>query len=490
MVTSRTRRIAGLAVALGASAALLAGTATAPTASALSIGDVGVLPLAAACDAGSGVKDEDRVLITNWLNAEADCTDSSKAVLVPLADGVLGLFLPDLGLSTGSLNGAAAVGLTGLAPAKAKIKGTGYTTALSLVGGNSSATADYYFALAIALASGGSTSTADALFGSAVALSTLSNTADAQALPWGVALSNSSGVLKTRNTSATALLGIASASSAIDGAEDAVCTAAYGQASVAKKNGDNVTSCTSVLYIFQQHQDGSGPVWYAIKNPLDLDLVSPFGDDIADLLSTVGGGVTGGLLPEQVLDLLAGKFVPAFGSDIVRVSFDGTPKIESDLADWLGSLFGATSAGGTVRTAAYSSTPALSFLDDDRGISGDEAGDAAPAKLTALSTTETRSRTTSGTPGKLQLGTAATGSADDAPAETGNQLTLGGTETGSGTPGAATPTVGGSVGATGGGEADSGPAAGTDAGTSGSITSGGEPSTATESAGGGLKAAS
>ena len=57
--------------------------------------------------------------------------------------------------------------------------------------------------------------------------------------------------------------------------------------------------------------------------------------------------------PDDLADILAGRIIPKFGSDIVRVSFDGgTPKIETDLLDWLGGLVNPSNANLNLRAAS------------------------------------------------------------------------------------------------------------------------------------------
>lgn len=141
----------------------------------------------------------------------------------------------------------------------------------------------------------------------------------------------------------------------------AVCTAVYAEASVKASNGDNKASCTGVLFIFQQYQNGKdGDVWYAIKNPLDIGLVSPVSATLAGGISTVLQAMG---MPEILADAMSGQFVPKFGSDIVRVSFNGgTPKVETDLPDWIGGLLGSTSTNA-LTTQLTSAVPAAASAD-------------------------------------------------------------------------------------------------------------------------------
>lgn len=440
MATSQTRRNrhrrrkAGAAVAVGASAALLAGTLTAPPAQAallpLSIGSIGeALPgLVAACDAG------DPEVSEGLLGSTADCTNASPWLLTTIADALFGVVAPDLAglISIGGLNGALAtsglevdLGLLGpsnvVIPGTAVISGSGYTTAITILGGEAKANADYILAGAVAVAATGGIANADALFGVGVASAIgrpatqidlvvvdigaprVENSASARALPLGIAIANSSVTLGEVVTGAitnvpqwrastVALGGITAAYRAVDGSQGAVCTAAYGEARVHKQTLDddgNVTdsqrtnSCTSVLFIFQKQQNvgkHGGFEVYAIKNPFDIGLVSPYGDDIADLISGISGGIVD-LGPLN--DVLAGKFVPEFQSDIIRIVMDPAgPKVETDLFDWLGGLSTSTGLSGVLPTQTLLGTEALGMTEDpgDDDISslsslGDTGGD-------------------------------------------------------------------------------------------------------------------
>ena len=406
---ARRRRKAGALVATGAATAVLAaGSLTAPQAQALSLGDLNLPPLVAACNAGGAVVSQGPV--------SADCSGANKAVVATVGDAILGLFLPDLGLSLAGMNGALATPGVELnlqnplkpnlvIPGSASIKGTGYNTALVILGGEASAKSDYFLAGAVALAGGGGKASADSLFGASVATAVgrpaaqvgpigapaLRNSATAQSLPLGFAIANSSNILvpngsgalaAERHATATALAGIASASSAMDGSERAVCTAAYGAASVTAKDGSNVRSCTSILFIFQQSQVGGDPVVYAIKNPFAIGLVSPFGDDLASFIANAIDTLAPDEVPDVLIDLIAGKFVPEFQSDIVRISFEnGTPKLGTDLPEWLGGLFaGLGSQSGPTnttaqRTAFVAPGQAPSSVSQKVVDDGDEAAD-------------------------------------------------------------------------------------------------------------------
>lgn len=439
----RRRKAAGL-VAVGASAALMGGL-LAPPAPAdaallpLSLGSIGaVLPVGvASCDAGDSEVQKDLLNL-----AAADCTQASPWLLTSIADALLGVVAPDIAglISIGGLNGALATAgpegdvslwppsLSAYIPGSATISGSGYTTAITMLGGESTARADYILAAAVAVAATGGIASADSLFGVSIASAIgrpatqagigpwalgsprVENSAKAKSLPAGIAIANSSltvgelfsGLLQNvpqHRTSAVALGGVAAAYRSFDGSQGAVCTALYGEARVRKEtlnNAGDVTSsqrtnsCTSVLFIFQKQQNvdqHDGFVVYAIKNPLDIGLVSPFGDNIADLFSEIGGSLFD-LGPLN--DVLAGKFVPEFQSDIVRIVMtDDGPKLDSDLPEWIGGLFGglfgATGAAGNALFSGASSganagTAAFQSLDFD-----DDASEPSTLALDALS---------------------------------------------------------------------------------------------------------
>ncbi|WP_345314021.1 hypothetical protein [Gordonia alkaliphila] len=335
--------------ATSASAALLMGGITAPPANAVI--DIG-LPGVVSCDPGKS-ESSDPLL---GPESKADCTDAQTSVIATIGDAILGVVLPDFPLGLSSLNGAIAVpvqdplGAVTLVPAFATISGTGYNTALAILGGNATASSDYFASGAIAIAALDGTANADALFGGALALG-VAGTATAQALPLGIAIANAMPIIGGGSADATALGGIATATTTIFGDRDVVCTALYGTASIADEDGKSQGSCTSVLFIFQQNSAGEGePTWYAIKNPFDVGLMSPFGDNFADLMAGLGGVLP---LPPELIDLMAGKFVPQFQSDLVRISFDGgSPKVESDLPDFLGGLFGQNDTSATTNASA------------------------------------------------------------------------------------------------------------------------------------------
>ncbi|MCK0439334.1 hypothetical protein MUG78_07645 [Gordonia alkaliphila] len=362
----RRKKAAGL-VAVGASATLLAGGLMPAQANAFGLGD---LPFVAQCGPGGYEKDGfefDPIIAPKVkLTGTADCRDAQPSILATIGDALIGVVMPGMPLKLSTFNTAIATpglgeegtfipGISVLwpIPGVATIKGTGYNTAIVVLGGEATASSDYYMAGAVAIAAMGGVANADALFGGALATAIsvpliTKNSATAKALPMGFAIANSAHLLKGADVSATALGGIASASSAIDGSQDAVCTAVYAQASVTdSKNGKNIESCTSVLFIFQQYQEGDGPVWYAIKNPLDVNQVSPFGDNIADLLAKVGKLVTGGALPDPIVEAMAGKFVPELKGSIVRVSFqDGMAVFATDLPQFFQGIFGQSRASG------------------------------------------------------------------------------------------------------------------------------------------------
>ncbi|MFT4086903.1 MAG: hypothetical protein QM658_07050 [Gordonia sp. (in: high G+C Gram-positive bacteria)] len=400
-LTRRARRRAGSFVAVGAAAALIAGV-LAPAAPAKA-----ALVDSFTCEAGSNAFTEtpDRDIgVPPLLGVEkgqvgtVDCRDSQASVVGAVADRLLGILVPDLPVGLGSFNRAVVLvnpaaltptigGWTPFGPTNAKIKGSGYTSALAALSADSSAQAQGYLSAALAIAATGGTavSTADFL-GLSVASAIGANAVDlpglpsvkpvakAHALPGGVAIAVVT--LNDDRADVTALGGVAMATSNPIDKGKAVCTAVYAAASVKSGSGANADSCTGVLFVFQQYQTGNGPVWYAIKNPLDVGLVSPMSETltggIAQILQVLG-------LPAIVADGLSGKVVPEFKSDVVRISFvNGTPKVESDLGDWLDRLLGGASnplATTTSTTLTNASAKKVNLRTSDAGRVEDPAGD-------------------------------------------------------------------------------------------------------------------
>ncbi|MCF8608709.1 hypothetical protein L5G28_00820 [Gordonia sp. HY285] len=146
-----------------------------------------------------------------------------------------------------------------------------------------------------------------------------------------------------------------------------MCTALYGTASVSD-GGDNLSSCTSVLFIFQQSQQGDGPVVYAVKNPFSLALASP----LAELLPVIGMAEQLGLelpFPKAVTDLLGVGFMPTFTDDLIRIVMsDDGPKIETD-------LFGAKDAATTATPTALAAKHTSPQAADDDAVAADAVTD-------------------------------------------------------------------------------------------------------------------
>lgn len=375
---NRRRRKAGALVATGAATAMLAGGLTAAPANADLLEDLGAV---FTCEAGSGVytatpAEDVTILGTGWVEGQVgsvNCEDSSPSVIAQVGDAVLGVIVPDLPIGLSSFNRAVIIpnpasltptvlGHTFFAPTNSTIRGNGYTFALAAISADATAEANNYLSGAIALASTGGTANSTAtIFGAALATAVGANVAEipgvpgikpsatADALPGGVAITIVA--LNGDQAKSKALGGIAMATSnPLDvlatpetGGAQAVCTAIYAEASVKAQNGDNKSSCQGVLFILQRYQKGAdGPTWYAIKNPLDVNLLSPMSATLTDGISTVLQIIG---LPEVVADALSGQFVPEFGSDIIRISFDGdSPQIETDLPEWIGGLFGSNNA--------------------------------------------------------------------------------------------------------------------------------------------------
>ena len=289
---------------MAAAAALFAGGLTAPPAQALEIPGV-----TAECAPGDPVGDPP---------SGADCADASPWIAAPVIDAVIEALAPGLGVSVTDLNGAFVI----LGPGSSTISGNGFNMALGGLTGSATANAQTPLSGAIALGIGG-TSNATASLGGISLAAAIGGETNANALPLGVTVALGVG----SDASATALGGFAGAFPTLNEAGDeqgpnqAVCTALYATASYTDAGG-GTTSCTSVLFIFQQSQDADGPVVYAIKNPLSLGLTSPLG-----ALGTLLGGFS------EELGVLAGtSFLPVFQEDLIRIVMnDDGPTIESDL---------------------------------------------------------------------------------------------------------------------------------------------------------------
>ena len=299
---SRRRKAAGL-VAAGAASALLAGTLTPPApAEAASI----IETLGGCLAGGANV-------------GTSDCSEADKSIIAELGDGIIQLIAPDaLPFKLSDLNGAA-----GIFGGTAKIKGSGFNTAIGGLG-DATANADLWLSGAISLGILGNAHSS-ALFGLAAAVGALGGTANADALPGGVAIASIVG-MPDGTANSTALGGITAAIANVADPK-AVCTALYGTASVTD-DGDNVSSCTSVLFIFQQSQEGDDPVVYAIKNPLDIQLTGLMPEQVAAPILQILEALQA---PAALGDILVGNFIPYFGSDIVNIQFvDGVPRSEPE----------------------------------------------------------------------------------------------------------------------------------------------------------------
>ncbi|WLP92724.1 hypothetical protein [Gordonia sp. NB41Y] len=359
------RRAAGVLVAAAATTALAIGGTNSAAQAAL----VPTVPGASAgCDAGDAEVRGGTFLLSEVL---ADCTGSSPSIVAQIADGLIGVFAPDLPVRLSTFNGAnATTALPGVGPsAYATIEGTGYASALVALGGYATANAQNHVSGAIAIAGLGGISNADAnLLGLALALTAGPGTANATALPGGIVIVDVLGDLipigGTVTAEATALGGIASALwNPIDGGQ-AICTAVYATASVSR-GGNNIDSCTSVLFIFQKYQHGDGPEVYAIKNPFSVVLVSPLSDSLAGSIAAIAEALG---IPEDVAALLAGQFIPKFDQDLIRVSFgpDG-PDIGTD-------LFSTTTTTTSARVASAPVVAAAEIASADDVVA--DTGDA------------------------------------------------------------------------------------------------------------------
>lgn len=394
MTTSQTRRnrrrkAASAAVAVGASAALLAATTlTAPPAQAAI---VPTIPLVSSgCDAGESPA------VGGQLGPTADCTQSSPAVVAAVGDWLIGVLgLDVLPFTLADLN-SAGVFVPG---SSATIKGNGFATALAggvpvVANGTAVADAQNFLSAAIALAATGGTAKATSnIFGAAAAVSVgatflVPAKANANALPGGIAIAINN--LTANTADATALGGVAMATTTLVDAK-AVCTAMYASASVATSSGSNLDSCTSLLFIFQKQQTAGqhdGYEIYAIKNPFALGLVSPVSDTIAGAIASALGAIG---VPGGVADVLAGRVVPEFQSDIVRIVMDPAgPRFETDLPDWLESLFGQTQTNSLLPLAAAATddtAPTVLSVADKAG-EAEEAQADVTSKSTAESVTD------------------------------------------------------------------------------------------------------
>ncbi|MCF8587463.1 hypothetical protein [Gordonia liuliyuniae] len=352
--------------------AIRRGMMAAAAAAAVAAGSLAPAPATAAepslevpiCSPGEGPIDNP------VLGGSVDCTAASASLIAQGADALIALVAPDLGLKLSDLNKAFAIGVLGILTGDATISGDGFTTAVGATG-TAHAKADGVVSGAIAIGSLDGVGDAESTFGGvSFAAGGGSTTSSAHALPLGIATSVGFGY----DTAATALGGFASAAGtspllAGQSSASTVCTALYGTASVSD-GGDNLSSCTSVLFIFQQSQQGDGPVVYAVKNPFALTLTSP----LAELLPVIGMAEQLGLelpFPKAVTDLLGVGFVPTFTDDLIRIVMsDDGPKIETDL---FGSKDAATTATPTALAAKHTSPQA----SDDDAVAADAvtAGD-------------------------------------------------------------------------------------------------------------------
>ncbi|MGB3885348.1 hypothetical protein [Gordonia sp. (in: high G+C Gram-positive bacteria)] len=322
----RTPRMLAGVTALAASSALLAtGIAPAPAQAAPD------LPVVV-CQPGDAAATE--------FGDTANCRKAAPAIIAKLGDGLLGLILPDAGINLSDLNSATAISLKPILgdfvdAGSATITGSGLASAIS-VAGTANANAHAIASAAISVGSLGGVADSRAIGGLGLSIATGMSKTSVLALPAGIAIALGMG----ENASATALGGFASAVGVLDaasGASDpklssAICTAAYGSAQVSDGvTGENFSSCTSVAFIFQKSQQGDGPVVYAIKNPFSLTFAAPLAP-LNDLLDTVAALGIAAPFPASVTDILTGKVIPSFTSDLLRVTMtDDGPKLGTDL---------------------------------------------------------------------------------------------------------------------------------------------------------------
>ncbi|MCF8570962.1 hypothetical protein L5G32_11860 [Gordonia sp. HY002] len=383
-------------VAAAAVAAVAAGSlAPAPAEAAVSV------PVLATCAPGEGP------VGSAFRGASADCSAASPSLIAAGADALIGWIVPDVGFKLSDLNMALAMGVPIVSPGKATISGSGFTTAVG-ISGTGQADAGGVLSGAIAVGLLGGTGEADSTFGGISLAAGVGGTSTAHALPFGFATSVGIGY----DTSATAFGGFASAAgtSPLAGSAQTVCTALYATASVRNADG-NVSSCTSVLFIFQQSQQGDGPVVYAIKNPFSLGFTSP----LAGLLSVLEVLP----LPEEVTDLLDVGFMPVFTEDLVRVVMtDGGPTVESDL---FGSKADSAATAPSVLAAKSAS------MSDGVGSGGDVSSSRTTADVSTGSNGNDEGsgveapavEATADAPAETETETSETGPAESGPAETG-----------------------------------------------------------------------
>ncbi|MCF8608708.1 hypothetical protein L5G28_00815 [Gordonia sp. HY285] len=381
-----------------ASATLIAGGMAAPASAA----ETTALPTYS-CDPGEG-RTSDTVL--KW---SVDCSTATPSVIAQGADAILGLLAPDLGIKLGDLNKAIALPLdlgsqwnpSLLFPGSATISGSGFASAMG-VGGTGTAIADYVLSGAIGIGGLGATGLAHAnLGGFALAAGIGDAQANAKALPGGIALAVGLG----NDATAIALGGVAAASGNGDLNEaQSICTAVYGSATVTDPTtGANLSSCTSVLFIFQKSQEGDGPVVYAIKNPLSLALGNPLKvlADFSAVQESLGIELP---ISKEIMELLGANIIPKFTDDLIRIVMsDDGPKIETD-------LFGAK---GTVTTAKSTVVAAKSAPTE----AADAEAPAAAAPGAAVGTEEVTVNTPAESDGTVEAPT------DTTPTETGTTPT-------------------------------------------------------------------
>ena len=355
-----------------ASASLIAGGMAAPASAA----ETTALPTYS-CDPGEG-RTSDAVL--KW---SVDCSTATPSVIAQGADAILGLLAPDLGIKLGDLNKAIALPLdlgsqwdpSLLFPGSATISGSGFASAMG-VGGTGTAIADYVLSGAIGIGGLGATGLAHAnLGGFALAAGIGDAQANAKALPGGIALAVGLG----NDATAIALGGVAAASGNGDLNEaQSICTAVYGSATVTDPTtGANLSSCTSVLFIFQKSQEGDGPVVYAIKNPLSLALGDPLKvlADFSAVQESLGIELP---ISKEIMELLGGNIIPKFTDDLIRIVMsDDGPKIETDLFGAKGTV---TTAKSTVVAAKSAPTEAADAAAPGAAVGTEEVTVNTPAE--------------------------------------------------------------------------------------------------------------
>lgn len=267
----------------------------------------------------------------------ADCSDSSRSLIALIGDGLLSILPIDLGLKLGDINGA---GLLAMSPAtSATITGSGLANAVAALGPSSVANTQTPLSAAISILVGGRESEVNSSVGGVGIGMIMGNNrlgGTINALPVsivGLGLSDTSASalpsIGSTDGTATGLGGFALGHNDRYRGAKAVCTAVYADVDLVDENGDNIASCTSVLFLFERRQVGNGPAQYGIKNPLDIGLNRILPTGAMAIMSVLNP-------PDALLSILSLPLIPEFRSDLIRIVMLPTgPQIESDILSWI-----------------------------------------------------------------------------------------------------------------------------------------------------------